>query len=96
MTNSTQKCLNLKGVLGSRWFIYVHKRCTFFLEKSVKCTRRKKVQIYENKTRKRESVVTRFQVKLEEIQICELLGLISHTNMFGMPFFKHTKPTPCI
>lgn len=56
----------------------------------------KKVQIYENKTRKRESVVTRFQVKLEEIQICELLGLISHTNMFGMPFFKHTKPTPCI
>lgn len=68
----------------------------FFLEKSVKCTRRKKVQIYENKTRKRESVVTRFQVKLEEIQICELLGLISHTNMFGMPFFKHTKPTPCI
>lgn len=52
-----------------------------FLEKSVKCTRKKKVQIYENKTRKKESVVTRFQVKLEEIQICELLGLISHTNI---------------
>lgn len=52
-----------------------------FLEKSVKCTRKKDVQIYENKTRKKESVVTRFQIKLEEIQICELLGLISHTNM---------------
>lgn len=74
---------------------YVHKYVVHFLEKSVKCTR-KNVQIYENKTRKKESVVTRFQVKLEEIQICELLGLISYTNMFGMPFFKHTKPTPCI
>lgn len=71
------------------YFFFFRKKCQMYEEK-------KKVQIYENKTRKRESVVTRFQVKLEEIQICELLGLISHTNMFGMPFFKHTKPTPCI
>lgn len=70
-------------------YIFFRKKCQMYEEE-------KKVQIYENKTRKRESVVTRFQVKLEEIQICELLGLISHTNMFGMPFFKHTKPTPCI
>lgn len=42
---------------------------------------KKNVHIYDNKTRKKESVVSHFQIKLEEIQICELLGLISHTNM---------------